>query len=118
MGEHIDLERVARKQSLYRAVNERIGEINAAFDSLDSLGDWICECANTDCTERVPLTHEEYEAVRAKPTRFLVLPHEAHVVSEAENVVERHDRYWVVEKIGPAAALAVRASESARELAS
>lgn len=101
-------ERAARNQSLYRAVNERVKEINEAFDDLGSLGDWICECANPECTEPVPLTHEEYEAVRTRPTCFLVLPDAAHVLVDVENVIERHERYWVVEKTGAAAELAER----------
>ena len=100
--------RAARNQSLYRAVNERVKEINAAFEGLSSLGDWICECANPECTAPVPLTHEEYEAVRTRPTCFLVLPGDAHVLSDVEDVVERHERYWVVEKNGVAAELAER----------
>jgi hypothetical protein len=105
MGEQADRsERAARNQALYRAVNERVSEINEAFDSiLDSLGDWVCECARVECFEPVQLTHEEYEAVRTTPTRFVVCPDDAHVVPEVENVVERHERYWVVEKVGVAA---------------
>jgi hypothetical protein len=56
-------------------------------------------------TETRP-THEEYEALRAKGTRFAVMPHEDHVYPDVELVVERHDRCWVVEKIGVAARVA------------
>ena len=98
-------ERAGRNQALYREVNERVKAINQAFDSLLGHGDWICECANESCVQRLVLTHEEYEMLRAKGTRFAVAPDDAHVVPEVENVVERHERYWVVEKIGVAAAL-------------
>jgi hypothetical protein len=100
--------RAGRNQALYREVNERVREMNEAFDSLLPLGEWICECANEECFERIEMTHEEYEAVRAGPTRFVVRPDSAHVVSEAETIVERHERYWVVEKIGVAAEIAER----------
>jgi hypothetical protein len=100
--------RAARNQSLYREVNERIEELNKAFDALLPLGDWVCECANEECFERIELTHEEYEAVRSRPTRFFVKPSDEHVVPEAENVTERHERYWVVEKIGVAGEIAER----------
>jgi hypothetical protein len=99
--------RAARNQLLYREINERVKELNATFDALP-LGDWVCECANEDCFDAIPMTHEEYEAVRAVPTRFFVLPDDAHLVPEAENVVERHERYWVVEKIGVAAEMVER----------
>lgn len=41
--------------------------------------------------------------------RFPVKPDLRHVLPEAEDVVERHERYWVVEKISVAAAVAERA---------
>ena len=107
MGEQrVSSERAARNQALYRAVNERISEINEAFDSMfASLGDWVCECADPACSEPLQLTHEEYEATRTTPTHFVVSPSDAHVFPDVENVVERHERYWVVEKIGVAAEL-------------
>ena len=53
------------------------------------------------------MTHEEYEAVRARGSDcFFVKPGEAHMVQERENVVERHERYWVVQKFGLAAEVA------------
>jgi hypothetical protein len=95
--------RLARNQALYREVNERVQAINDAFDSLLPLGDWICECANPDCSERLSLTHEEYENLRAEGSHFAVGPDESHVFPEVEDVIERHERYWVVEKQGVAA---------------
>jgi len=83
--------RAGRNQSLYREVNERVKELNDAFDALP-IGEWICECANEECFETIELTHEEYEAVRAEGTRFFVKPDDPHVLPEAENVVERHER--------------------------
>ncbi len=97
------IRRVGRNQALYREVNERVQAINQAFDSLLPLGDWICECAKPECSERLSLTHEEYEALRADGSRFAVVPDESHVFPEVEDVVERHERYWVVEKQGIAA---------------
>jgi hypothetical protein len=102
-GERERAARAARNQSRYREVNERVQRINEAFDGLLELGDWICECANEECSERLQLTHEEYEAVRADGTRFAIVPSDDHVVADVELVVERHERYWVVEKIGTAA---------------
>jgi hypothetical protein len=42
------------------------------------------------------MTVAEYQAIRAEPTRFAVLP--AHELPEIESVVERHPNYLVVEK--------------------
>lgn len=98
----------ARTQSLFRDVNERVREINEAFNLVLPLGDWICECASHGCTDRVALSIEDYEALRANPRRFLVLPDDGHVVPEVEEVVERRERYWVVEKVGEAGELATK----------
>ena len=106
--------RLARNQALYREVNERVRAINEAFDELLPLGEWLCECANTECLERLQLTHEEYENVRAEGNRFAVMPSKAHVFPEVEDVVERHERYWVVEKQGVAAEIAAKVDPRAQ----
>lgn len=99
--------RTARNESLFREINERVKELNRAFDALSRHAEWICECGNTDCLEPIPMTHEEYEAVRARGSDcFFVKPDEAHVLPEVEKIVERHERYWVVQKIGLAAEVA------------
>jgi hypothetical protein len=98
--------RAGQNQSLYREVNERVKEMGSSFDPPLATGDWICECANDECFEHIELTHEGYEAIRAGEARFFVKPDNAHVFPEAENVVEQNERYWVVEKIGVAAAVA------------
>src|SRR5215218_7509969 len=79
MGEDRDTSaaRVGQNQALYREVNERVKELNEAFDALLPLGEWICECANESCFEKIEMTHEEYEAVRAGERRFFVKPDEA-----------------------------------------
>jgi hypothetical protein len=94
-----------RTQALFRDVNERVREINDAFSGLVPLGEWICECADQSCAQRIALTPEEYEAVRSKPTWFAVAPGDAHVFDAIEEVVARNDRYWIVEKEGMAAEL-------------
>jgi hypothetical protein len=98
----------ARTQSLFRDVNQRVREINATFAEFVPLGDWICECANNGCTQRIELTTREYEEVRGDPAAFAVAPTDDHVFQQIEDVVERKERYWVVQKTGPAAELAMR----------
>jgi hypothetical protein len=48
------------------------------------------------------LTSREYEAVRSEGTRFLVYPDASHTSPDLEEVVARHDTYWVVQKKGEA----------------
>ena len=98
--------RMGENEALFRDVNERVRELNEALPpELDTA--WTCECSNTRCLELVQMAPDEYEAVRAHPDRFFVYPDEAHVgPAEEERVVERHERYWVVEKLGEAARVA------------
>jgi hypothetical protein len=85
---------------LFREVNERVKEVNEGFSLVLPLGDWICECANDTCVERIHLSATEYEAVRRDQARFLVAPAAEHVWLEVEQVIERNDDYWIVETIG------------------
>jgi len=99
--------RAAENQALFRQVNERIEELNQAFEDFTPFGSWACECADTACRKRIDMTIAEYEALRAHPNRFAVAPGEDHVWPEAEHVVERTERYWVVAKDGAAAERAI-----------
>jgi hypothetical protein len=97
--------REGRNEALWREVNERVNELNDAHGVAEELvTDWVCECPVGSCSDRIGLTTKEYERVRADSTHFLVAPR--HVDPEVEAVVERHERYWVVEKTGDAAHVA------------
>src|SRR5712691_1490140 len=92
-------ERMAKNETLFREVNERVDEVAESFSIVtgrDSLLDFVCECGHDGCTERIQLTQTEYEAVRAEPTHFAVLP--GHEVPDAEIVIFRNERYVLVEK--------------------
>jgi hypothetical protein len=98
--------RAARNQSLYRDVNERIQDLNEAFDDvLAFTGEWVCECADESCTTPMEMSLAEYEKLRSHPNNFAVLP--GHVYDKVEVVVEDHERYVVVQKIGKGAEYAV-----------
>jgi hypothetical protein len=56
----------------------------------------VCECSDSACTVRVELSNREYRHARAAAQRFLIAP--KHNTTGQERVVERHDRYWLVEK--------------------
>jgi hypothetical protein len=104
LPKRIQDERAARNQDLFRQVNDRVKEVNEDFEVTE--GEWVCECADTACVERISLTMDEYVALRGTPTRFAVAPTESHVFFEVENVVEQTERFWVVEKIGQAGKIA------------
>jgi hypothetical protein len=89
---------LARNEARYREVNERVAEVVEQFQEGESrrpVG-FICECGAIGCTESIEMSSAEYEAIRAEPTRFLVVP--GHKRPEIENVVERQSGYLVVEK--------------------
>ena len=93
-----DAVRAAKNEVVLRDLNERLKAYPPSLNQRFS--EWVCECADMACTKRVELTIDEYEMIRAEPTRFVVAPGAEHVDPEIERVVERETRYWVVEKIG------------------
>jgi hypothetical protein len=106
----ISAQRAAENQSMYRSSNERIKELNKVFDSVASVpAEWICECADTECTSRISATVQEYESVRSNPRTFIV--NQGHVYPQVEVVVAENERFTIVEKIGDA-------GEAAEKLAS
>lgn len=100
-------DRAAQNEAVFRRVNERLEEINEAFQAVTDNAEFVCECATIKCAERVQMTLSKYEALRRDPTHFIVKPD--HVLPEEERVVERHEQYVVVEKYG-------RAGQRARQL--
>ena len=93
-----DAVRAAKNEVVLRDLNERLKAYPAA--GKQRFSEWVCECADMTCMRPVELSIEEYEMVRAQPTRFVVAPGAEHVDPEIERVVEREGRYWVLEKIG------------------
>jgi hypothetical protein len=99
-------ERVARNETLFREVNERIKDVSDGDDTV-STTEFLCECGDPECIEPVSLTPVEYEEVRRNPKHFAILP--SHADPEVEVVVARNERFAVVEKTDPEAArIAVR----------
>jgi hypothetical protein len=95
-------ERIARNETLFREVNERVRDVQTPGD------EWIgflCECGNADCTSTVDLSVQEYEAVRADATTFVLLP--GHDIPQVEEVIETTERFVVVRKYPSEAAEAI-----------
>jgi AraC-like DNA-binding protein len=91
--------RLTQNEALFREVNERLENVahrlgpNVPYE-------FLCECANADCTYRLSLPLSVYERVRADAKQFVVLPD--HYTPEIENLVEEEETYWVVRKTGEA----------------
>ena len=90
-----DAARLATTESLFREVNERIGE--TAVSAADTEVAFVCECGRRDCTHRVDATLEDYEGIRSSPHRFLVVP--GHEDDRIEEVVAERPGFRVVEKV-------------------
>jgi RNA:NAD 2'-phosphotransferase (TPT1/KptA family) len=96
-------ERRALNEALFRDVNERIAESADGFDA--DRTEFVCECADPNCTDRVPATLAEYESVRKQSTTFLLAP--GHHEPEIERVVSDRGGFQVVEKVQAAVRRAV-----------
>jgi hypothetical protein len=103
------LARIARNQGLFRAVNERIESLSARSGSDRERVEFLCECGRDACETRIWLTPREVESVHVESDRFALAP--GHQTEEIERVVERNERYWVVDKLPHAEAIA-REAES------
>jgi hypothetical protein len=100
----VDPERLARNEALFRELNEAIEQQALRFGGIDDEYEFICECSQTDCVERLTLTLREYEQIRAEGTRFVVAP--GHADPSVELVVARTADHHVVEKDGEAGIIA------------
>jgi hypothetical protein len=100
-------ERTALNESLLRERNEALEPHNSTVHWVDPpVADWYCECAVVDCNVPVQMTIDEYESVRTSGRRFVIAPDERHLRPDVELIVEKKERYWVVEKVGDAAEMA------------
>jgi hypothetical protein len=91
--------RAARNEELVRDVNRQIEE-GASLHEVNSSMPLHCECAQPGCIEKIDLEPQTYEPILAERYRFIVVP--AHVQPEIERVLEEHEGFVVVEKIGEA----------------
>jgi hypothetical protein len=96
--------RIARTESLFRDVNERIAEAAERFDANEA--EFVCECADGECTERIAAGLGDYEHARADGTRFLLVP--GHEDTRVERVVRARRRFAIVEKFERRVAETVR----------
>ena len=104
--------RAGEVESLFRQVNERVKELNARLDPLAEYGSWTCECAVPSCVMRIDMTQAEYTELREQPAHFAVVPDDEHFDPEAETLVRKTARFWIIEKRGEAAEIAIRARKS------
>src|SRR3954452_19226376 len=97
--------RIAKTEALFRDVNERVAERAGEFAAEEA--EFVCECADPNCTHRIPASLAEYHKVRCEGDLFLVVDgHEE--ATDKERVVERRARFNVLRKLRELGALARR----------
>jgi hypothetical protein len=95
-------ERIAKNETLWREVNERIRDVTKYDGDIE----FLCECGDPTCAQPIAMAVRAYEEIRAEPTHFLVVP--GHVVPDVETVVDTNERYTIVAKrAGEPAAIAI-----------
>jgi hypothetical protein len=88
--------RIGLNETLFREVNERVRGINDSFGERLEEAQFVCECGDETCMERVRLPVADYERVRSDAELFVVKP--GHEIGDVEVVVERHEGWDVVKK--------------------
>lgn len=97
--------KIGENEAIYRAVNERIESLSAAFGAITHSMNVICECGDAGCAQQIDVEIADYERIRSESTLFIIVP--GHEIPDVEDVVERKDGYHVVRKVeGEAAELA------------
>lgn len=98
-------QRIAENETRFRQANEHLlGEWREMGLPPERETFFLCECGDMGCTEVIRLARAEYEAVRADPNTFFVVPGHDDPATErivTGEVVERNDRFAVVCKREP-----------------
>jgi hypothetical protein len=88
----VEAEIPLRRKTLFREVNEHI---RGFLNSGDGLGEFLCECDGSLCGRVSDLTAEEWDAVCARPGRYVVATD--HEDRSRGRIVERNERFTIVE---------------------
>ena len=96
--------RKASNEDWFRELNDLLEDQAAERTGAQGPFEIVCECAREECTARIPISFSQYEALRAKPTTFALVP--GHHDPKVEQIVVSTEHYDVVEKFGRAAVVA------------
>jgi hypothetical protein len=91
--------RIGLNEAVFREVNEAVESISE--ETQVATFAVVCECGSLTCTQRIEVTHAEYEQLRSESHQFIVVP--GHEIPDVEDVIERTRGYNLVRKSGPAA---------------
>jgi len=87
---------IGLNEAVFREVNERIENLAETVDLKSEPLDLVCECGDAGCTQRITMSHAEYEQLRSDPRQFAV--HPGHEIPVVETVVGKRKGYDIVEK--------------------
>jgi 23S rRNA A1618 N6-methylase RlmF len=87
-------ERIIENEKLFREVNERVADMQANFSGPDP--EWVCECGDETCFDKVSVSIEDYQQVRSRGDWFVIRP--GHEKLDVEKIVRQEDGFLVVEK--------------------
>jgi hypothetical protein len=82
-------------EDVFRKANESIAA-KARELNMEAPIPFLCECSDTRCLGRVPLSIEEYDEARAAPQRYLTIA--GHEV-EGAFVIEQDANFALAEKL-------------------
>ena len=102
----------ATEQARRRDTNESV-EASIKTTGRCSADMFFCECGDLRCDRTVCMTVQEYESVRERPNRFLIVLN--HENPEVECVISDTERFAVVETLlGEASKVAFRTDPRSR----
>jgi hypothetical protein len=87
-------ERIIENEKLFREVNERVADLQGDFSDPDP--EWVCECGDETCFEKVNVPAEDYQQIRAHDDWFVITP--GHEKADIERIVRQNGEFVVVEK--------------------
>ena len=90
-------QRIEENEKLFREVNERVAQMHTGYDYGPD-PEWVCECGDETCFEKIVVKLDEYREVRGHDSWFVIKP--GHEKTDVERVVLERDDYLVVEKDG------------------
>lgn len=82
---------------MFRDANERFEDAleENALDGVRPVP-FLCECADSDCLDRIEITTRDYDAAHIDSDHYVILP--GHPTIDGEEMVEDNVSYLVVEK--------------------
>lgn len=101
--------RQIENEMIFRRSNEKVGDGLDAIDAMhieddnpelirteDFLLQFICECSDENCNERIPIRLSKYRDIHENRDTFIVKP--GHEVNPIEEVISKEVEYSVVKK--------------------